>query len=88
MLIYLGLFFCIFIDSEKEVVFSFLIILLLSKNFEEENNENFVGEVGEEEDINEGEWDIEVECDRLKLDVIEGVLKSGFFCVLKKEGNF
>ena len=59
----------------------------LSKNSEEENNENSAGEVGEEEDTNEGEWDIEAECDRLKLDATEGAPKSGFFCALKKEGN-
>ena len=72
-------------DSEKEVVSSPSTTSSPSKNSEEENNS--AGEVGEEEDTNEGEWDIEAECDRLKLDATEGAPKSGFFRALKKEGN-
>ena len=75
------------IDSEKEVVSSPSTTSSPSKNSEEENNENSAGEVGEEEDTNEGEWDMEAERDRLKLDATEGAPESGFLCALKKEGN-
>ena len=75
------------IDSEKEVVSRSSTTSSPSKNSEEENNENSAGEVGEEEDTNEGEWDIEAERDRLKLDATEGAPKSDFFCALKKGGN-
>ena len=60
-----------------------------NKGSEDENKgeQNSAGEFSEEEDRNEGEWDVEREGDRSKLDTREEAAKSGLFGQLKKEGN-
>lgn len=52
ILMYFVLIFCIFLESEKYFVFSFfLVILLLSRGFEDEEKVVGEGEVDEEEEI-------------------------------------
>lgn len=78
---------CTSIESEKEAASSPSAKVSPSKNSEDENNENSVGEVSEDEDANEGELDREAKRDKFKLDAREEAPKSSLFGELKKEGN-